>query len=362
MKQLKINITVKRPGFTLQVDEQFGSGITGIFGHSGAGKSTLLQCVSGVNSPTHGQIQIGATLLFCSQKRIGRPVNKRKVGYVFQEGRLFPHLSVINNLRYGWKGSDSKVDVDDVIELLELRPLLHCLPSDISGGERQRVALGRALLTAPEILLLDEPFSALDQKMRQRIIPYIRKSARLLRIPVLVVSHDLPDLLKLTQRLCIMKNGQVVGHDQYEHLLSHPGLHHLLPVTDVINSVQLEVKHINAQEKLITLNGFGSNRCVKVIMEPHKRHYTNGQLARIFLKPKDIILSELPIEKTSFQNQLAGTITHLSEEGARVMCQVDCGFLLWCEVSRASAYRMQLTVGKPVYCLFKSLAIDKIDV
>ena len=361
MKQLKIHIDVIRKSFSLHLSETFAPGITGIFGHSGAGKSTLLQCVSGVNTPTTGRILIDEKPLFCSQKGINVAVEKRKVGYLFQEGRIFPHLTIEKNLKYGFNPKKSQLTFTDVVEMLNIAQLLNHYPSAISGGERQRVALGRALLASPEILLLDEPFSALDQKSRQRIIPYIRKSSKLLDIPILVVSHDLPDLLKLTQRLCIMQNGVVLGHKAYEHLLADGCLQKVLSTSDVINSIELEVKQINTQSQLVTLNGFGANRCINVIMEPHKSNYTIGKYTRVFLKPNDIILSHLPLEKTSFQNQLKGTISQISIDGARVMCMVDCGFTLVCEVSRASAQQMQLKVGAHVFCLFKSLAIDKLE-
>ncbi|WP_075589706.1 molybdenum ABC transporter ATP-binding protein [Labilibacter marinus] len=362
---LHIQASLELPGFSFEVNEVFSSGITGLFGHSGAGKSTFLQCISGVVSPHQGEISIGEHKLFSSSKGINVPTYKRKVGYVFQDGRLFPHYTVEKNLKYGTrfvKDKKGKVDFNQVVEMLEISNLLHKKPSDISGGERQRVAIGRALLTSPEVLLLDEPFSALDQKLRKQVIPFISKVAEFLDIPVLLVSHDLPDILKLTDRLCLVKGGNVISHGNYEDLILDTSLFNILPVSETLNVIKLEVKHISQEDGIITLNGFGANRKLNILLETETRKYKKGDLAKVFLKPDDIILSSKLVEDISFRNSLKGSIVKVIFDEARVLVVVDCGFIILAEVSKASFIQMGLYNGQVIYCNFKTLALDSMRI
>ena len=215
----EIDILLPRKNFDITINEVFCDGITGIFGPSGSGKTSMLQAIAGLALPKSGYIKTGGRVLFDSRKKINVPVEKRRVGYVFQEGRLFPHMTVEKNLLYGYKKDDGDgVKFNEVVDLLKLENLLTRRPWQISGGERQRTALGRSLLSSPDILLLDEPFSAVDTALRSRIIPFITKIQQRVRIPILVVSHEMPDLLKLTDRLCIIKEGQCHGHGKYSEL------------------------------------------------------------------------------------------------------------------------------------------------
>jgi len=205
---IEIDIAVVRPDFRLELKHTFGNGITGVYGRSGVGKTTLLNAISGLIKPKSGTITIGNDVVFDSTNRVDVPVQKRGVGYVFQEGRLFPHLSVKKNLMFGFDENSQEISFDEVVALLELHPLLDKMPNKISGGERQRTALGRALLSSPRLLLLDEPFSALDYELRMQIYPLIKKVSRLVEIPILVVSHDRRDLEALTEELYDMEGAK----------------------------------------------------------------------------------------------------------------------------------------------------------
>jgi molybdate transport system ATP-binding protein len=364
-KHLKIDISLNRPGFLFKVDETFGPGITGIFGQSGAGKTTLLQCISGVVAPETGSIQNNGHVLFSAKGRINVAPHKRRVGYVFQEGRLFPHFSVRKNLLYGTrchKTSDVHEKLERVTTMLNIGHLIDKYPNSLSGGERQRVALGRALLASPEILLLDEPFSALDQKLRQQIIPYISKVAKHLEIPVLLVSHDLPDIIKLTNRICLISKGKVIGHDDYETLLKKQCLFNVLPVADALNSITMEVKSVNPEDGMIVLNGFGEGRRVNVTFEPDIHSYKPGSKMKVFLRPDHIVLAKDHIEGTSFRNQIKGRIVETLDDGPRLLCHVDCGFPLIAEVSKAAGRELDLKKDAEVHCLFKTLALDAVQV
>ncbi len=364
-KGLFFNAELHYTGFKFSINHSFEPGITAVFGHSGAGKSTMMNCISGGVSPEKGEISVNGRVLFSSEKKINVPVHKRRIGYVFQDGRLFPHLTVKKNLLYGTrfvKDFVSKVNYDKVVEMLEISELLNKLPSKISGGERQRVALGRALLASPEVLLLDEPFSALDQKLRLQIIPFISRVSKELDIPVVIVSHDLPDVLKLTEKLCIVKKGGIVAKGIYAELIKDPEMLKLLPVEQISNTVNLKVKKINLKDGIITLNGVGENKDINILFEPSKKKYQEGETVRVFIRPDDIVLSNHELEGVSFRNSIKGTVVDLIPDGVKVMCYVDCGFMLIAEVSMASKSELELEKGKEVYCLFKTLSLDSIKI
>jgi len=222
---IEVDIQLPRRRFDLIIQETFGPGITGLYGSSGAGKTSLLQAIAGINTPKEGRIVVNDRVLFDSQKRIHIPIEKRHIGYVFQEGRLFPHLTVEQNLNYGIKeNSTLEVSFKEIIDLLQLESLLKQRPNQISGGERQRTALGRALLSSPSLLLLDEPLSAIDIRLRQPILSFLSTIQTRLQIPMLIISHDLTDLLKLTDALCIIEGGKCIGHGKHEALCVRPEL------------------------------------------------------------------------------------------------------------------------------------------
>ena len=220
----KVDIILPRKNFDLIIHQTFSDGITGIYGPSGSGKTSLLQAISGLALPKSGHISIDKRTVFDTKRKINIPVEKRNIGYVFQEGRLFPHMTVEKNLLYGQKKEKNrKVGFREVVDLFNLSHLLKSKPWQISGGERQRTALGRSLLSSPDILLLDEPFSAVDTRLRDQILPFILKIQQKVQVPILVVSHDLPDLLKLTNILCIIKDGRCLG--QFLFQITFQNLH-----------------------------------------------------------------------------------------------------------------------------------------
>lgn len=363
MNNLDVDISLRVGNFNFKVKNSFPSGITGIFGKSGAGKTTLLQCISGVGLNYEGEIKVGSRILSSSTQKINTPTHKRRVAYVFQEGRLFPHYTVKKNLLYGHRfisKSDVKLSYDEIISLLELKELQNHFPSSISGGQRQRVALGRALLTNPEVLLLDEPFSALDQQLRTQIIPYIASASEKLGIPILLVSHDLPDILKLTNQLCIVENGRITTADSLQNIIQDKQMSKLIPLSGVLNIIDLTVKSINDEQSIIQLNGVSNGNNINILFEPDKQNYLLNDKVRVFLKPDDIVIATEYIENTSFRNQVKGVVTNIYKDGPKTLCVVDCGFPLICEVSKASLQILSVELGSNVYCLFKTLSLDSI--
>jgi molybdate transport system ATP-binding protein len=195
--------------------------ITGVFGYSGSGKTTLLNLVCGILTPSSGRLELNGKVYFDKALGINIPVQRRNFGVVFQENLLFPHLSVRKNLLYSRPSkaeNHTGICFRELLELLDLGDLLRKKPHQLSGGECQRVAIGRSLLSQPELLLMDEPFANLDRSRRVEIICYLRQLTRELKIPLIIISHDLEDLLKLTNSLLVIQDGQIKDAGRFEDL------------------------------------------------------------------------------------------------------------------------------------------------
>lgn len=199
---LEFDLTLARREFDLDLSGEFGKGITGIFGPSGSGKTSFFNLLAGIETPGSGFVRLNGRVLADVENRICLPIHKRRIGYVFQDRLLFPHMTVRDNLLFGVPYATKRgLSFDEIVDFLDLEPLLKSKPSRISGGEQQRVAIGRALLYAPDLLLLDEPFNAIDYSLRSSILATIRELGEKSDIPVLVISHDREDLVTLSDRL-----------------------------------------------------------------------------------------------------------------------------------------------------------------
>lgn len=356
---VEVEIKLSRKNFDVEIRENFTNGITGIFGPSGSGKTTLLHAISGLAKPDKGKITIGDNVVFSAENKINVPVEKRNIGYVFQEGRLFPHMTVAKNLMYGIKkNAPNKIQFEEVVELLNLGYILKSKPAQISGGERQRTALGRSLLSSPDILLLDEPFSAVDTRLRQQILPFIIRIQQKVKVPILIVSHDLPDLLKLSNKICVIKNGKCLGHDDFFQLLKQEEIKQIMGAGEIINSVSLEVETVDFKNGLTILwDGFGPNR-VKVKSDVDKTGYIIGQRLNFFVNADDIALSVEKPSGLTIQNQLKGKVKDIVDLGSSVLCKIDVGFDITAEITTSSLNKLQLQIGSNVWCLFKSVAVE----
>lgn len=198
-------------GIHLKVDVELpNSGVTVFFGPSGSGKTSVINLLSGMMRPDKGFIKIHDRILFDSEKRISVPPYERRMGYIFQESRLFPHLTVTSNLRYGYR-EGGQIVFDEVVELLGVGHLLKRRPHHLSGGEKQRVAIGRALLTNPDLLLMDEPLSALDELRKEEIIPFIKRIRDEFYTPIVYVTHSTHEVERLANNVVVMKNGVVTA-------------------------------------------------------------------------------------------------------------------------------------------------------
>lgn len=352
---------VERPEFTLDA-RVVGGPTVGLFGPSGAGKSTLLKAAAGLETPSALKLTLDGETLVDTGAGVTPPAHRRGVGIVFQEQRLFPHRNVERNLGYGARGVD-RARWNEVVELLGLGALLKRKPGACSGGERARVALGRALLARPRILLLDEPFAALDRGLRLELLPYLQRVAHGADVPIVFVSHDLGDLLAVTDSLALIQAGRIVGEGPLESLVQNPAhldlLHdcglvfHVPGVVEARDDSGLaHIAHQGAAEARI-LSGDGAS-------------FEVGDQVDVRLRPEDVILA-LPTAggapsaaaQLSLSNQIPGSVTHLTEGAGRTLVSMDCGLgvPVLAEVTKRSVERLGLRPGAPVIAMMKAQAL-----
>jgi molybdate transport system ATP-binding protein len=214
MMMLAVEVEKRLGDFILSAHFESGGGVTAVFGPSGAGKTTLANTIAGLIAPDRGRIAIDGTVLFDSERRVNLPPHRRQVGYIFQEGRLFPHLSVRHNLDYGRRMRGLPADakqLDRIIGMLDIGHLLDRRPGKLSGGERQRVAIGRALLTRPRLLLLDEPLASLDAARKREILPYLERMRDEVGVPMVYVSHQAAELRRIASSVVRLEAGCVAA-------------------------------------------------------------------------------------------------------------------------------------------------------
>ncbi len=359
MAYVKINAELIRKGFHFQSNCDIQSKVTGIFGPSGSGKTTFLHLLAGLQEPTTGIIQVNNTSLFDSKKDINISTHKRKVGYVFQEGRIFPHLNVKKNLQYALSKKHSTNDLfNEIVVLLELGSLLNHMPSQLSGGQKQRVAIGRALLSNCQLLLLDEPFTALDFTLKNQIITFINRIIHHLDIPMIIVSHDLKDLLMLTQNLVLIKDGKAEPPQKYIKLIQKQKLLELNGLVNNYYNIYDCIVAENDQEKGLATLEIQDNNQLKIFVENDNLSLSKGSQIKVSIRGADIALSAKKVENISIKNQLKGTVELVFQHKNHMVCIVNCGIPVITRLTIDSAKKLSLAPGKEIWCLFKSLAIE----
>ena len=350
---VSVSLQHRFAGFTLDAAFDAPAGVTALFGRSGSGKTTVVNAVAGLLRPRAGRVVIGETALFDSTLGIDLPARARRVGYVFQDGRLFPHMSVLKNLCYG-----GEHDAGHVIAMLGLESLLERRPATLSGGERQRVALGRALMSNPRILLMDEPLSALDGPRKEEILPYLERLRDELRIPILYVSHDVTEVARLATTLVILDAGRVVRAGPLTDVLSDPASVPLLGAREAGAVIAGRVAGYDPKDGLSILDIGGAQLTL-----PGRLGET-GDAARVRLAASDVILALTRPEGLSALNVLPATITSLQTgHGPGVAVGLAVGEARFiARVTRRSAAAMQLREGLEVYAILKATAVARQDI
>lgn len=345
----------QRANFTLNVETSLPEkGAVGVYGPSGAGKSTLLAMIAGLIKPDEGQFILDGECLFDSKRNINLSTHQRRIGMVFQDSRLFPHLNVRDNLNYGFNllaAKDRRLGFNQIVDLLEIGHLLKQKPHQLSGGEKQRVALGRALLTSPRLLLLDEPLASLDVRLKHQILPFLRRVKDEINIPMIYVSHAIDEILYLTSQIAMLDHGKILAVGQFNQVI------HDKRVLTLAHSLGLEnVLHVQVLEHHPD-DGFTVARFASQQINIPLVNSAIASTVSISVAASNIALSTQKISGVTIQNQLVGNVTDIQHIDTRVLISVDIGHEIITEVTAKAIHDMQIELGATLYCLIKTQSI-----
>ncbi len=355
---LSVAATKQRGAFTLNVRFELPMpGVLALFGRSGCGKSTVVNIISGLLEPEAGSVVLNDTVLLDTQRGIDVPPERRRIGYVFQDARLFPHLRVSANLRYAQKraAGASYVSLDTVVALLDLRSLMDRRTHQLSGGERQRVAIGRALLAQPRLLLLDEPLASLDSARREEVLPYLETLRDQLALPMVYVTHDFSDVLRLATHLVFMESGSVVAQGAVAEMSLNPHLRRLIGPDEVGAIIDGVALGTDSHTQLMKIRvGHGELNLQVEDLAP-------GTALRIQLLARDVIVSTRAPEYLSVRNSLAGTV--MSVQGDEADCDlivIDIGGAhILARITRTATRELSLRPGMKIWALVKATSLRR---
>jgi molybdate transport system ATP-binding protein len=355
---LEFDVRCRLGAFAL--DAAFGTdgALTALFGRSGSGKTTVLNLIAGLAKPDSGRIAVDGRTLYDSLGGVSLAPHLRRVGYVFQEGRLLPHLSVRQNLLYGDffnKQQNKVVGFEQAVRLLGLEALLERRPGALSGGEKQRVALGRALLANPALLLLDEPLASLDTPRKAEILYYIERLRDEVRIPIVYVSHSLDEVVRLADSVVLLSAGKVLGTGSVRDMMSRVELRPYLGRHEGGAVIEARIARQDLDSGLAHLEFDGG------ALEIPDVEALAGETLRIRVRARDVSLALSRPAGLSIRNVLAGTVVELGEQnGASLDVRLDVGgTALLARITRKSADELGLRPGLPVFALVKSVSIDR---
>lgn len=345
-----------RGGFGLDLRVNLGAHFAALFGPSGSGKTSILSMIAGLTSPQQGRICVGGKTLLDTAAGRCLPPEARNVGVVFQDSLLFPHLTVESNLRYGehWrKRKRRSLDFKRVVKVLEIADLLERRPKSLSGGEQQRVGLGRALLSGPELLLMDEPLASLDAPLKDRILAYLERVVSEWRIPTLFVTHAQAEVRRAADWVILIENGRLLADGTPEEVLTRP---EPLGWADPAGPVNLlRVERIEQQAELAIARVGGHRIQLPAGSLPHR--------SPLFIQfsPAAVVLSRKDVKDLSSRNHLTGRVRQLIQISGDVFVAVDVGQILWAVVTPEAASDLELSIGLEVTCLLKAHSLSLID-
>lgn len=341
------------PGFRLDASFDAPAGLTVLFGRSGSGKTTIVNAVAGLLRPQDGRIVIDGTVLSDSNRGLFLPPHRRGIGYVFQDSRLFPHLSVRQNLLYGhWftaRGRQS--ELARIVDMLGIGHLLSRRPTALSGGERQRVSLGRAILSHPRLLLMDEPLAALDQTRKQDILPYLECLRDQAGLPILYVSHSPAEVARLATTVVLMDQGRVAAAGPVAALLSDPLVAPILGLAEAgaILSARVEAQEADGLTRLWTTGGPLFMPCIAARI---------GTALRLRILARDVMIATAPPQGISALNVVPARVRDLTDVAGGVMVRLDAGDqVILSQVTARSARALRLAPGKPVHAVLKAVSV-----
>lgn len=327
------------------------NGITTVFGVSGAGKTSLINAISGLTRPQQGTVVLNGRTLSDAERGLFLPPEKRCIGYVFQDARLFPHYRVRGNLSYGM-ASSMESQFDKLVALLGIGHLLGRLPGSLSGGEKQRVAIGRAILTAPELLLLDEPLASLDLPRKRELLPYLHRLAREFGVPMLYVSHALDEILHLADNVLVLERGEVKAFGALETVWSSPVMHPWLPPEQQSSVLKVSVLEHHPLYAMTAL-ALGDQH-----LWVNRQQHPPGAWLRIRIQASDVSLVLQPPVHSSIRNVLRAQVVQCYEDNGQVEVQLAvAGRTLWARISPWARDELAVKTGQWLYAQIKSVSI-----
>jgi molybdate transport system ATP-binding protein len=353
---LSVRVNKRRGAFALDVRFDLPTpGVAALFGRSGCGKSTLVNVIAGLLEADSGRVALDEEVLLDTDRGINLAPERRRIGYVFQDARLFPHLSVIGNLHYAERRAPVApfVTMDQVAQLLDLAPLMERRTHQLSGGERQRVAIGRALLSQPRMLLLDEPLASLDAARREEVLPYLEIMRDQLAIPMVYVSHNFDEVLRLATHLVLMDSGKTIAQGELGAMSLNPGLRAIIGADAVGAIVDGTVLGVDAASGLTRVR-VGSGE-----LKVHTAAVAAGSKLRVQLLARDLIVATQAPHSLSVRNILTGVITTMTGDDADSdLVAIDIGgTVIMARVTKAATRELALRPGLPAWALVKSVSL-----
>lgn len=355
---LAVDIRHRLGAFELEAAFESGGQLTALFGPSGSGKTSLVNLIGGLMRPDKGRIVAGGRVLVDTSASTFVPKHRRRIGYVFQDARLFPHMTVRQNLAYGrffTPSAERYADMDGIIDLLGIAHLLDRRPALLSGGEKQRVAIGRALLASPKLVLMDEPLASLDEARKAEILPYIERLRDETKIPIVYVSHSMAEVARLATDIVVLSAGKVAASGTMPEIVRRLDL---LPEEErAEGGAVLEMK-VSAQDEDFGTTALSSEageiRVPAIGLEI-------GRTIRVRIRARDVLIATERPHGLSALNILGGTIDEISPgNGALADVRIDChGQMVVSRITRLSVHDLGLVVGKPVFAVIKSVSFDR---
>jgi len=356
---LEVDLEHRLGAFELDIHFRSGRGLTALFGRSGAGKTSVINAIAGLICPQSGRIVVDGSVLIDTERRIRTPAHRRRIGYVFQEGRLFPHLTVRQNLLFGrWfaSGPAPAARFDDVVDLLGIGSLLDRRPGRLSGGEKQRVAIGRALLASPRLLLMDEPLASLDARRKDEILPYIERLRDQASVPIVYVSHVVGEVTRLATTVVLISEGRVRAVGSVAEVMGRAELYPMVGRFEAGAVLAARLAAHDPRWGLSELAGTFGKLTVPRLEAPV------GAALRVRIRARDVILATSPPVGTSALNVLGCRVEALfpiEEAALEVQLRLDGDERLLARVTRRSGAALGLSPGREVFALIKTVAIDR---
>ncbi len=347
--------------FALEAAFNASAGFTMILGPSGSGKTTLLNCIAGLTRPDAGRIALGARALFDSDERVDMPVAERRLGYVFQNLALFPHLTVAQNVQYGLAklpAGERRARMMAMLESFRIAHLIARKPGEISGGERQRVALARSLVTNPAALLLDEPLTALDNATKSKILDDLRDWNAAHEIPILYVTHSAEEAFALGERVVVLEAGRILAQGMPQFVLTTPRHETIAQVVGFENVFDATVQSIAETQGTMLCQLDGSATHLEVPLG----HADIGSRLRIAIRAGDIIIASDQPHNLSARNSFQGRVLSIRREGVRVVVMIDAGATFEVHLTPAAIDALQLEAGKQVWLVIKTYSCNLVEI